>query len=454
MCRFDPSGFATSMLTYHGRKVYVGFSGGADSTALLALLTECADKLQLTLHAIHFDHQLRNDSAEDACWCEEFCQNRNIPFSAFKLDVTETMSGAEGVEAAARRLRLDKWRELVEPGALAALGHHCDDRVENLMLRLCRGSNASGLTSMRREAQINGVNFIRPLLDWSKTDIVSYLHSIGINYWREDSSNNDNDFRRNFFRNRIMPDVYAALEFAEKGVPHSIDALEQDALLLEELAQKTFKSVRNLPGMPLEFLQKQHPALKIRVLRLWLAEQSGADIIPDRRLMERLSALPPDVSSGETRYIPLKGITRLRLRNGVLRIDHDIPVPEAVHWNWQVQEQVRFGNFTIRAEVLDKGTDMPEPGRFRACFDADAMPGVLTLRSWWEGDRMSVSGRCNQVKLKKLFSDTGIPAEEKPCYPVFALPNGEIIWLGGVRRSDFRLVSDATSRVLCLSIGV
>ncbi|MBN2642254.1 MAG: tRNA lysidine(34) synthetase TilS [Victivallales bacterium] len=447
MCRFDPSGLC-------GKKVYVGFSGGADSTALLLLLSECAEKLKLTLHAIHFDHQLRNDSADDACWCEEFCKNKNIPFSKFKLDVTGTMNGAEGVEAAARRLRLNKWRELVEPSALAALGHHRDDRVENLMLRLCRGSNVSGLTSMRREAQINGVNFIRPLLDWSKDEIVSYLHSVGIDSWREDSSNNDNDFRRNFFRNRIMPEIYAALKFAEKGVPHSIDALEQDALLLEELAQKTFKSVSNLPGMPLGFLQKQHPALKIRVLRLWLAEQRGADIIPDRRLMERLSALPPDVSSGETRYIPLKGTTRLKLRNGVLRIDHDIPVPEAVDWHWQTQEQLSFGNYTIRAEVLEKTTDMPEPGRFRACFDADNIPEVLTLRSWWEGDRMGVSGRCNQVKLKKLFSDAGVPAEEKQSYPVFTLPNGEIIWLGGVRRSDFGLVSEETIRVLCLSIGV
>ncbi|MEI8245022.1 MAG: tRNA lysidine(34) synthetase TilS, partial [Lentisphaerota bacterium] len=145
---------------FKGYKVYAGFSGGADSTALLLTLHSLAAELSIELQAVHFEHGLRGQaSLDDAVWCEDFCQSRQIPFTGITLDVLSFRYPGENIEAAARRLRIQQWVEMLagQKNAVVALGHHAGDRIENLFIRLCRGSNISGLTAMRSRGIIHGI---------------------------------------------------------------------------------------------------------------------------------------------------------------------------------------------------------------------------------------------------------------------------------------------------------
>ena len=160
------------LLPWRGGDLFVGFSGGADSTAALLLTRELRDELDLRLTAVHFNHHLRGaESDAEALAAKQFSAQLNVDFLLIDLDVTPLPG--EGVEAAARRLRLCHWQRLVSPlpHAAVVLGHHAGDAAENLLIRIFRGSNASALAGMSPRSELGGVTILRPLLDLSRPEI-------------------------------------------------------------------------------------------------------------------------------------------------------------------------------------------------------------------------------------------------------------------------------------------
>ena len=293
----DGDNLIQSVLPAAGR-VFAGFSGGADSTALLLMLAEAAPG---RLTAVHFQHGLRGAAAErDAAWCRKFCGTRKIPFKLVRLAVLKSRRPGESLEEAARRCRLEKWRKLAGPEDVVALGHHADDRLEELLLRLARGANASGLVGLRPERVVEGVRFVRPLLGLRRTEIEEFLRANGVRKWREDGSNADPAFRRNAIRHKWLPLIREDTGH-DKGLLASLEALALDAGFLEA------EAARRLPQMTaLAAWRGLPPALLPRVLRLWLGRELGHDVVPLNAAVERLRdelARPP----AGTRQVPLGG---------------------------------------------------------------------------------------------------------------------------------------------------
>ena len=136
---------------YRERPCLVGFSGGADSAALLLGLWQAGVR---NLTAVHCNHHLRGaESEEDERWCWIFCTAYDIPFKVVDLQVTQSKFRGESLEEAARRLRFQAlsrlakhkpWWNEWDGSDPVYLAHHEDDRLEELFLRLARGSNATG----------------------------------------------------------------------------------------------------------------------------------------------------------------------------------------------------------------------------------------------------------------------------------------------------------------------
>ena len=277
-------------------RIFAGFSGGADSTALLLLLAESAPG---RVTAIHFQHGLRGAAAErDATWCRKFCETRKIPFKLVRLPVLRTKRPNESLEEAARRCRLEKWRKLVAPDDVVALGHHADDPLEEMLMRLARGANVSGLVGLRPERVVEGVRFVRPLLGLRRSEIEAFLKSAGVRKWREDASNADTTFRRNAIRHKWLPMIREDVGH-DKGLRASLEALELDADFLEAEAARRLPLTKTLADW-----RALHPALLPRVLRLWLRARLGRDVVPlaagVRRLRTKLARKPAGI-----RQIPL-----------------------------------------------------------------------------------------------------------------------------------------------------
>jgi tRNA(Ile)-lysidine synthase len=422
------------------RRLFVGFSGGADSTALLLLLHDHADRLGCELAAVHFDHGLRGRASRaDAAWCRRFCELRNLPCRIIPLAVRTSQGRGEGLEAAARRLRLAAWRELAGPDDAVALGHHADDRAENLLLRLLRGSNCSGLTSLRNSQVVHGVRFVRPLLGLHKADLVAFLKARGIRDWREDVSNRDPALRRNFLREKLLPMLRHAVPETDAALAAALAALDDDAAFLEAAANDALVPHAHADALPLAFLRGLHDALRPRVLRRWMETQLDDDFIPDSNLLERLDEILArgPALAGESRRIPLPGGGELVLGRDRLRLATPaVTAPPSRSWRWRRTATLPWGDGRLRRTLCHGKVDPRRPDANSALFPVDALPATLTVRAWHEGDRMIPFGRSRPVSLKKLFVDRKILGENRFQHPLIVRPDdGAILWAVGLRHS-------------------
>ncbi|MDY6915176.1 MAG: tRNA lysidine(34) synthetase TilS, partial [Candidatus Cloacimonadota bacterium] len=196
--KFEEFAFEKSLVK-NGDKILVGFSGGADSTAMLQALWQLKSKYNISLLAVHINYHLRaEESDKDEEFVKKFCFQRNISLviENNKID-TNT-----GVENSAREIRFKFFKKLAKLYKLnkIALGHNRKDQAETILFRLFRGSGYTGLKGIEPQSG----KIIHPILPFSRNDLTSYLKQQGIR-WREDSTNKENIYTRNKLRNIMLP---------------------------------------------------------------------------------------------------------------------------------------------------------------------------------------------------------------------------------------------------------
>lgn len=170
----------------------VAVSGGIDSVVLLDLLSSHEQPLIVA----HVNHGIRTDSNEDEAFVRLLAEKRGAPFISTRLGL-----GAEASEETARHARY-AWLETVreQAGARAiATAHHEDDILETICINIARGTGWRGLCSLRETN-----DRVRPLLAWSKADIVAYALKHDLE-WREDSTNESLRYLRNRVRHMVIP---------------------------------------------------------------------------------------------------------------------------------------------------------------------------------------------------------------------------------------------------------
>ena len=171
----------------------VAVSGGVDSIVLLDILKNQTD---LNLIVAHFDHGVRTDSELDRQFVEKLSKKINLPFVYESAQL-----GSAASEEAARSARyafLERARQAYQARAIVT-AHHQDDVLETAIINLLRGTNRRGLSSLTSRPQL-----ARPLLHVSKRDLKAYAQEQGL-VWREDSTNSDDSYLRNYVRLHLVP---------------------------------------------------------------------------------------------------------------------------------------------------------------------------------------------------------------------------------------------------------
>ena len=183
------------------KKIYIAFSGGPDSTALLHLISKMKTDFEIKPQAIHINHNLSNQSGKWAEHCKNICMNLDIDLLTESIEIT---SEGGGIESAARQSRYKIFRNILKKGEQIALAHHSDDVAETILMRMLRGTGIDGLEGPKFKRNLGAGILIRPFLNISKKEILSYLNENKLHFINDDS-NKDNSFDRNFLRNKIFP---------------------------------------------------------------------------------------------------------------------------------------------------------------------------------------------------------------------------------------------------------
>lgn len=253
-----------------GRYV-LAVSGGVDSMALLHALARRPD---IKLTVAHFDHGIREDSAEDRALVQKTAREYGLPFVYH-----EGRLGLSANEALAREKRyefLHKVRRAANADAVVT-AHHKDDVLETAIINLVRGTGRRGLTSLKSTDIVK-----RPLLHVPKNDLRAYAQQHGLQ-WREDSTNQDPSYLRNHIRHNVVPRLKTADQERLHELIEKQHELNQqiDAIITELLDKHTNKGRLDRKW----FVSLPHDVSR-EVMAGWLRSQNQTSF--DKKLLERL----------------------------------------------------------------------------------------------------------------------------------------------------------------------
>ena len=260
----------------------IGLSGGADSVALTLLTVEkLGPDGQIT--CVHVNHGLRGEASDqDEAFVRSFCREKRLPLLVHHLSLPVPSS-----ENAARDARWACFAESMRDiGAEALLlAHHEEDQAETVLLHLLRGAGLDGLTGMSPDSVAYGFRVLRPLIGFSKRELLDMLAEEKQD-WREDGSNTDTRYLRNAIRMRILPELEALSPGAAHRIAQTGTMLTRDADALQEQASEALHRMTDgdpAAPLPITGMLALNPIIRKRVLRLWWHEAEGTDL-PEKQL--------------------------------------------------------------------------------------------------------------------------------------------------------------------------
>jgi len=408
-------------------RLLLAVSGGLDSMALLQLCHEA----DLHITVLHVNFKLRGaDSDADQAFVEARCQALGIDCHTEALPIDKE-SLKDGLQAEARRLRYGWFDEMMTETSADHLltAHHLNDRVETFFINLLRGSGPKGLSSIPER---NGY-ILRPLLDFSRSDLEAYAKTVGLQ-WREDKSNASDAYLRNRIRHRLIPELLDlspdALQMAAKSMDFLGDA---DAFIAQSAADFAEAHLtpmsHGMSRLPLAAIKQLD---QNRTLAKYFFENLGFD-------PEGMVAVLDLINSPSGKMAEGSRLHAWRDRESVVFAPSHLPPQEPVEINTtegHLSEPVSMKWRQIAANKDPKNT--AEAESFTAVLALDKLQFPLVLRPWAPGDRFVPSGMSGSKKISDYLTDLKLSVPEKR--HVWVLCSGGDIFMVVGYRTDERFV--------------
>ena len=178
--------------------VVVGVSAGPDSMCLLNLIEQKTNKIVVC----HINHNIRKQSIIEENYLKDYCKEHNLIFESMTIKEYKE----NNFENEARKIRYKYYEEILKKynSNKLFLAHHGDDLIETVLMKIERVSNIEGYAGIKKVSKLKNYDIIRPLLPYTKEDIINYNKSHSITYYI-DSSNTNIDYTRNWYRHKVLP---------------------------------------------------------------------------------------------------------------------------------------------------------------------------------------------------------------------------------------------------------
>ena len=314
----------------------------------------------------------------------------HLPFLSAKWEQDPAAIKEHGLEMAAREARYDFLKSIARKTRCRFIitAHHADDQAETFLWRLMRGAGGKGLGGIQPLSSLDtksNLKLARPLLHFSKADLLSAAKSAGIRF-REDASNSDPKHLRNKIRTQLLP--YLKRHFhpeIEHPIHQSQTLVTADADFAAQYALDWLKDSSSTP------FDKLHIAIQRWVLWHQMIEQG---ITPQFFMVEELRAHvdhPFSIRPNQQLQRDAHGRLHCLSSNDLSHSQNEAVISPEYSWSQQTQGSTRI-EYRLAARC---------PKTFSGeIFDADVIGPMLTIRHWQEGDRFQPIGRTSASKLK------------------------------------------------------
>lgn len=406
-------------------KVLLAVSGGIDSVVMLHLFKQTSYNVSIA----HCNFQLRGkDADEDENFVKQLALHYDIPFYSVRFD---TQGYAEkcgiSIQMAARELRYDWFHSLMREIQYdcIATAHQRDDVLETFFINMLRKTGIKGLCGIKEKNE----HIIRPILRFSRQEIIAYADQFGLAY-REDKSNEDDYYRRNYIRHHILPKLKQMQANYDDVLHETIEILQQqEAIYSQHIKEVEAEMMTENDAVYTIDIQKLKQLNNLTTYLYEFISPFGFNRTQTENIVDIL-----DNESGKMFYSSAYCLLKDRNSIQIKSIEKQAAfiVIEDRFANNKMQE------YRLLLERLPycQGFEIEDRTEV-AYFDADKIEFPLLVRKWKEGDVFFPFGMKGSKKLSDFFIDNKMSLFEKQEIDLLCNGNGDILWVIG-KRSDNR----------------
>ncbi|MBS1511821.1 MAG: tRNA lysidine(34) synthetase TilS [Bacteroidetes bacterium] len=426
-----------NLFTQHDR-LLLTVSGGVDSVVLTALCHEAGYRFAVA----HCNFQLRgDDSNRDEAFVQLLAEKYNAPFHHTHFDtVTIAAQQKKTIEETARDLRYAWFKELCAANGYDYIltAHHANDNIETVLMNFFRGTGIKGLHGILPKQN----NIVRPLLFATKKEIEAFAAENKLDFVT-DSTNAENDFTRNYFRNEIIPAIQKVFPQVEMNVRHNIARLGEAEQLYDQAVLAHQKKLLHAVGkewhIPVLLLKKTKPLFTVLYELISVFGFSPAQLRDVAALLQ----------SDNGKYVASATHRIIRNRQWLIITPVQNDIAENILIETTDESVVFFrGTIQIKSENIAASFE-PSADASVACLDTAAIQFPLLLRKWKQGDYFYPLGMQKKKKLSRFFIDQKLSITDKEKIWVIE-SNKRIIWVVGLRIDDRFKIKPSTSVILSL----
>lgn len=431
-------GAVTAVLARHApiRRVLVGFSGGPDSTGLLALLADHRANLDFALEAVHVNHALHPSAIDWEHHCRHTCDRLAVPLRVLRVQVSRR---GEGLEAAARRARYHAIAKLLTRDDVVVTGHTRDDQAETVLLQLLRGSGPRGLAAMPECRPLGAGRLLRPLLSVPRTAICELVQACGLEVV-QDPSNQDPALARAWVRSQLLPLLRTRWPASIATLARSARLCRESMELLDQLGREDLEACREGETLSVEALVALPQARARLLLRTWISWRGA--LVPSEDHIERMLW---EVARARCDARPVVAWTQWEVRRhqGYLHLLRALPAPPPRDFSIELHpgEWVALPDGAV-VRLRPAGADEPLALALDVLSQGAAQ---VTLRR--QGDRLQPDRLRPRRRLKELLRELGVPPWWRDRMPILRVEGRPVALPGLLVEAAFRPAAGADALV-------
>lgn len=409
-----------------GDTIVVGVSGGPDSMALLYILNEFKNKMDLNIICAHVNHNKRKESEQEKIDLENYCKKNNITFEYIKV----TNWGDDNFHNEARSVRYNFFEELVyNYGAKYLMtAHQGDDLIETILMRIVRGSTLKGYSGFSRIVDKGDYKIIRPLITVTKDEILKFDEKNGIQY-AIDESNNEDHYTRNRYRHTVLPFLKQEEPNIHKKFLKFSETLLKNSNYIDSVASKEFNKVFQNGNLDIDKFKSLDPVIQTKVIYNILEKIYGDDLlIVGNAHVDLIFGLISSNKSNSVVHLPNNVIVVKSYNELTFSYDDDVNDQYEI----QIDEIVNLPN----GKIIEKVDETNDTSNYTIKLNSKEVTLPLYVRNRRDGDKIKLKGLNAYKKVSEIFINEKIKTSDRNSWPVVLDSKEEIVWLPGLKKSN------------------